>query len=94
VALVAIERDAEVGRVVEGERRRRDAERDLAVRAADPFDDVVDVEDEVARPIAAIRIARLEPESVDRVVVPGELREIPVQGPPPIPSNPPTAPSP
>ena len=60
---------------------RRDPEADAAVVAAEPLDDVVEIEDQLAPPVAAGNVADLEAQAVDRVVVPRQAREIGVRDP-------------
>lgn len=70
-AVAPVNIQLQVGDVVERERRRSDPELRAAVDATDPFDDVVDVEDEIGIPVP-----NGEVEPVDVVIVPGQVREV------------------
>ncbi len=70
-AVAPVNIQLQVGDVVERERRRSDPELRAAVDATDPFDDVVDVEDEVGIPVP-----NGEVKPVDVVIVPGQVREV------------------
>src|SRR6188768_3061512 len=56
-ALAPAHADARVGDAVKYERRRRDPELERLVHPADPFDDEVEVEREVAGPVARVWVA-------------------------------------
>lgn len=55
----------------------RDPElRATTLRVAYPFDNVIDVEDQIGMPVAAIRIADVETDAVERIVVPRDVFEV------------------
>jgi hypothetical protein len=68
--------DLEIRDAMERQRRRGDAERRAFADAADPLDDEVDVERQVARPVGGVGIAGLEDQPPDVAVVPGEALEV------------------
>ncbi len=74
-AVAPVDGDFKIGHTVEYQIRRRDAELNAAVRRADPFDDVVDVEHQIGVPVALEGIADVEAQAVERVVVPRQSLE-------------------
>ena len=65
---------------MEDEGGRRDLELDTLVGAAEPFDDMVDVEHQVALPVVARGIAERQMQAIDMVVVPRQLLEVDIGG--------------
>ncbi len=66
--------------MVKRQGRGGDAKADPTVRAAQPRDDVVDVEHEIASPVAARRVAEIETQPVKCVVVPPQTVELGPRG--------------
>jgi hypothetical protein len=75
-AVAPVDRDPRVGDAVEHEGRRGDPELRAPADAAQSLDDEVDPEQEVAGPVALVRIAHDDIEPSEVAVVPGQALEV------------------
>jgi hypothetical protein len=70
-AAAEIEADPQIRHVMKGQGGGRDAKPGAAVGPANPFDDVIDVEDQLTPPVTLCDVANIEQQGIDKVVVPG-----------------------